>query len=46
MLGFDPLASPQGMTIPRCVANADGAIAIIREHRAKWLLAQQPTGRA
>jgi uncharacterized protein (TIGR00730 family) len=31
-----PLASPEDMTIPRCVDNADEAIAILREHRARW----------
>src|SRR5262247_3366093 len=33
MLAFDPpLASAEDMTIPRCVTNADEAIAIIRAH--------------
>ncbi|EMI52593.1 LOG family protein [Rhodopirellula sallentina] len=32
-----PLASPEDMNIPRCVANADEAISIIREHRDDWL---------
>jgi uncharacterized protein (TIGR00730 family) len=37
MLALDPpLASPEDMTIPRCAANADEAIAIIREHRRNW----------
>lgn len=31
-----PLASPEDMTIPRCVNTADEAIALIREHRAQW----------
>ena len=31
-----PLASPEDCTIPRCVANADEALAEIREHQAKW----------
>jgi uncharacterized protein (TIGR00730 family) len=30
------LASPQDMTIPRCVNTADEAIAILRDHHAKW----------
>jgi uncharacterized protein (TIGR00730 family) len=30
------LASPEDMTIPRCVNSADEAIALIREHYAKW----------
>jgi hypothetical protein len=38
MLSTDPpLANPPDMAIPRCVANADEAIAIIGEHRAAWL---------
>ena len=31
------LASPEDLTIPRCVDTADEAIALIREHHAKWL---------
>jgi len=31
-----PLASPQDMTIPRCVNTADEAISLIREDHAKW----------
>jgi predicted Rossmann-fold nucleotide-binding protein len=43
MLSLDPpLANPEDMTIPRCAANADEAIAIIREHHGKWLKAQKP----
>lgn len=46
MLGFDsPLASPEDLTIPRCVASADEAIAIVHQHRAKWLHAQSPIER-
>jgi uncharacterized protein (TIGR00730 family) len=42
MLSFDPpLANPEDMTIPRCAANADEAIAMIREHHGKWLNAQR-----
>jgi uncharacterized protein (TIGR00730 family) len=37
MLEFEtPLASPGDFDIPVCVPNADEAIAIIREHRARW----------
>jgi uncharacterized protein (TIGR00730 family) len=36
-----PLASPQDMTIPRCVNTADEAIALVREHHAKWLEEQK-----
>jgi predicted Rossmann-fold nucleotide-binding protein len=36
-----PLASPQDMQIPRCVATADEAIALIREHHVRWRSAQQ-----
>jgi uncharacterized protein (TIGR00730 family) len=32
-----PLANVDDMTIPRCVPDADEAIAIIREHHAAWL---------
>jgi uncharacterized protein (TIGR00730 family) len=32
-----PLANPEDMTIPRCVNTADEAIALIREHHARWL---------
>jgi uncharacterized protein (TIGR00730 family) len=43
MLSLDPpLANPGDMTIPICAANADEAIAIIREHHAHWLNAQKP----
>jgi uncharacterized protein (TIGR00730 family) len=31
------LATPEDMTIPRCVNTADEAIAVLREHYAKWL---------
>jgi predicted Rossmann-fold nucleotide-binding protein len=38
MLSVDPpLANPEDMAIPRCVANADEAIALIREHHQVWL---------
>ena len=43
MLSSDPpLAHPEDMTIPRCAANADEAITMIREHHGKWLNAQKP----
>ena len=32
-----PLASPEDMGIPHCVETADEAIALIREHHARWL---------
>ncbi|CAG0948852.1 pyrimidine/purine-5'-nucleotide nucleosidase [Anaerolineae bacterium] len=42
MLSADtPLANAEDMTIPRCVANADEAIALIREHHQIWLSGQQ-----
>jgi uncharacterized protein (TIGR00730 family) len=42
MLSFDPpLANAEDMTIPRCAANADEAIALIREHHQVWLAARQ-----
>jgi hypothetical protein len=42
MLSFDPpLANPEDMTIPRCAASADEAIAVIRDHYGKWLTVQR-----
>jgi uncharacterized protein (TIGR00730 family) len=34
------LASPEDMDIPRCVKTADEAIALLRDHHAKWLKKQ------
>lgn len=31
------LASPEDLTIPRCVNTADEAIAVVRDHHARWL---------
>jgi len=31
------LANPEDLTIPRCVKTADEAIALLRDHNAKWL---------
>jgi uncharacterized protein (TIGR00730 family) len=31
------LASPEDMTIPRCVNTGDEAITLLREHHARWL---------
>lgn len=37
MLSGDiPLASAKDLAIPRCVANGDGAIAIIKKNQARW----------
>ena len=36
-----PLASPEDMTIPRCVNTADEAIALLREHHARRSAEQQ-----
>jgi len=37
MLSFEtPLANAEDMDIPRCVADSDEAIEIIREHRERW----------
>jgi uncharacterized protein (TIGR00730 family) len=33
-----PLASPEDVAIPCCVQTADEAIALLREHHARWLL--------
>jgi len=39
MLSFEtPLINPEDVDIPVCVANADEAIAIIREHREQWAI--------
>src|SRR6516164_7085168 len=32
-----PLANAADMTIPRCVNTADEAVALLRDHHAKWL---------
>ena len=41
MLSTDPpLASPEDMSIPRCVASGDEAIAVLREHHDRWRRAQ------
>lgn len=32
-----PLANPEDMNIPHCVNTADEAIALVREHHARWL---------
>jgi len=43
MLSFEtPLINAEDVDIPVCVANADEAIAIIREHRAQWLAKNKP----
>jgi hypothetical protein len=37
MVSYDPpLASAEDFNIPQCVAGADEAIAVIREHYAHW----------
>jgi hypothetical protein len=42
MLSVDPpLANAEDMAIPLCAANADEAIALIREHHQDWLSAQE-----
>jgi uncharacterized protein (TIGR00730 family) len=42
MLSVDPpLANAEDMAIPRCAANADEAIAIVREHHTAWLKQQK-----
>ncbi len=35
------LANPEDMDIPRCVDDADGAIALIRESQARWKAQQE-----
>jgi hypothetical protein len=36
LTSLPPLDSPEAMAIPRCVATADEAITVIREHHARW----------
>ena len=43
MLAFDPpLANVEDLAIPRCVASADEALAIIQAHHATWLQGGSP----
>jgi hypothetical protein len=32
-----PLAAKDDLAIPRCVPDADAAIAVIRDHHSAWL---------
>ena len=41
-----PLASAEDLKIPRCVPDADAAVAIIREHHKRWKRASSKDGRA
>jgi len=44
MLEFEtPLASAEDFNIPKCVANGDDAVALIREHHARWSAKAQVT---
>jgi uncharacterized protein (TIGR00730 family) len=46
MLSYDPpLAGVDDFDIPQCVANADEAIAIIREHSSQWRNRNEATRR-
>jgi uncharacterized protein (TIGR00730 family) len=38
------LVSPEDLSIPRCVATGDDAIALIREHHGRWQRARAATG--
>ena len=45
LLTFEtPLANSEDIDIPQCVANGDEAIALIRQHHAKWTLEQEAKG--
>ena len=35
------LVNPEDLSIPRCVVTGDEAIALIREHHARWLHARE-----
>jgi hypothetical protein len=38
MLSFEPpLANAEDFALPQCLPDADAAIAVIREHHARWL---------
>lgn len=42
MLSFDPpLANAEDFELPQCLPDADAAIAVIREHHARWLQARK-----
>jgi predicted Rossmann-fold nucleotide-binding protein len=44
MLSYDPpLASVEDFSIPQCVAGADEAITVIRDHHARWCSANAAT---
>jgi uncharacterized protein (TIGR00730 family) len=36
-----PLANPEDLSIPQCVADPDQAIALVRQHHAKWVSSRQ-----
>ena len=37
-----PVVDVEDLSIPRCVAAVDEAIAVIREHHGRWLGGQKP----
>lgn len=42
MLAFEPpLANSEDLDLPQCLPDADAAIAVIREHHARWLQARE-----
>jgi hypothetical protein len=47
MLAFDPpLANAEDLELPQCLPDADAAIAVIREHHARWLAGRAQQGGA
>jgi uncharacterized protein (TIGR00730 family) len=40
-----PLANPEDIDIPKCVNTADEAIALLRDHHAKWQAQKTPSSR-
>jgi uncharacterized protein (TIGR00730 family) len=44
--GDQPLANPDDMNLPRCLATADEAIEVIREQHALWLAGRSKTDQA
>jgi uncharacterized protein (TIGR00730 family) len=41
-----PLVDVEDLSIPRCLASADEAIALLREHHTRWLVRHDPAANA
>ena len=42
LAGDSPYVDPEDLELPVCLADADEAIAVIREHHTRWLQARKP----